>query len=186
MRLWRLDGLVGGLAPGLLAPRRPASGRLAQAFLVLGLLSGLAACAPAPPPPTVVGLTLAAAPDVNATPGGQGAPLVVRVYQLSSDAAFSGAEFFQLFNQDAATLKTDLVKKDEYILAPGATKTATLNPMSTVTEIGIFAAYRSFQTVTWRAVVNVAPNKTTNINVQATAKGLVVKTDPAAALKPAS
>ena len=40
--------------------------------------------------------------------------------------------------------------------------------------------------MTWRAVVDVAPNKTTNINVQATAKGIVVKTDPAAALKPAS
>ena len=176
---------VGRLSRALFAPGI-AKRRFAQALLALGLLSTLAACAPAPPPPTVVNLTLVATSDVNGTPGGAGAPLVVRVYQLSSDAAFSGAEFFQLFNQDAATLKSDQVKKDEYILAPGQTKTATLNPMSTVTEIGIFAAYRSFQTVTWRAVVAVAPNKTTNINVQATAKGIVVKTDPAAALKPAS
>jgi type VI secretion system protein VasD len=210
MRRWRLGGLVGGLAPeprasqrlpaAPILPQRPPAPplpaglprrRLAQALLTLGLLTlglltVLAACAPPPPPPTVVNLTLVATSDVNGTPGGQGAPLVVRIYQLSSDAAFSGAEFFQLFNQDAATLKSDLVKKDEYILAPGQTKTATLNPNSTVTEIGIFAAYRSFQTVTWRAVVDVAPNKTTNINVQATAKGIVVKTDPAAALKPAS
>jgi type VI secretion system protein VasD len=196
MRHWRLGGLVGGLALGPLAPRRrPVGrlapghplGRLAPALLALGLLSSLAGCAPPPPPPpTVVALTLVATSDVNAAPGGPGAPLVVRVYQLSSDAAFSGAEFFQLFQQDAATLKTDLVKKDEYILAPGQTKTAALNPMSTVTEIGIFAAYRSFQTVTWRATVDVAPNKTTTINVQAGAKGIVVKTDPAAALKPGS
>ena len=139
---------AGRLARSPLAPPPPAgrpTRRLVQALLALGLLSGLAACAPAPPPPTVVNLTLIATSDVNATPGGQGAPLVVRVYQLSSDAAFSGAEFFQLFNQDAATLKSDMVKKDEYILAPGQTRTATLNPNATVTEIGIFAAYRGFR-----------------------------------------
>jgi type VI secretion system protein VasD len=152
--------------------------------LVLGLLGGLAACAPAPPPPTVVSLTLVADKDVNSTPGGAGAPLVVRVYQLSSDAAFGTAEFFQLFSQDQATLKTDMVKKDEYILTPGQTKTATLSPTDPVTTIGIFAAYQNFQGVTWRAMVEVAPHKTTAINAEAGAKGLVVKTDPASALKP--
>jgi len=187
MRRWRLGGLVGGLAPWLLAKCLTPVGRLPVALVALGLLGSLASCSPPPPPPpTVVTVSLTATSDVNAAPGGPGAPLVVRVYQLSSDAAFSGAEFFQLFQQDAATLKTDLVKKDEYILAPGQSKSATLNPMSTVTEIGIFAAYRSFQTVTWRAAVDVAPNKTTAINVQAGAKGIVVKTDPPAALKPGS
>ncbi len=161
-------------------------GRCRVGVLVLGLLGGLAGCAPPPPPPTVVALTLAADPDVNPTPSGQGAPLVLRVYQLSSDAAFGTAEFFQLFGQDQATLKTDLVKKDEYILAPGQTKTATLNPLDPVTAIGIFAAYQNFQAVTWRATVEVAAHKTTKINVQAGAKGIVVKTDPAAALKSGS
>jgi type VI secretion system protein VasD len=156
-------------------------------LLVLGLLGGLAGCAPPPPPPpTVVALTLAADPNDNPTPTGQGTPLVIRVYQLSSDAAFGTAEFFQLFNQDQATLKTDLVKKDEYILAPSQTKAATLNPLDTVTEIGIFAAYQNYQTVTWRATVDVAAHKTTKINVQAGAKGIVVTTDPAAALKSGS
>ena len=91
-----------------------------------------------------------------------------------------------MFNADAATLKTDLVKKDQYILAPGGSKSVTINPLSTVTAIGIFAAYQSFQTVTWRATVEVAPNKTTGVNVQATAKGIVVKTDPASTLKSGS
>ncbi len=161
-------------------------GRWHVGVLVLGLLGGLAGCAPAPPPPTVVALTLAAGPDVNPGPTGQGAPLVVRVYQLGSDAAFGNAEFFQLFSQDQATLKTDMVKRDEYILAPGQTKTTTLNPTDMVTAIGIFAAYRDFQAAAWRATVNVAPHQTTRIDVQAGAKGIVVKTDPAAALKSGS
>ena len=37
-----------------------------------------------------------------------------------------------------------------------------------------------------RAMVDVAPHKTTTINVEASAKGIIVKTDPAAALKPGS
>jgi type VI secretion system protein VasD len=161
-------------------------GRWRVGVFVLGLLGGLAGCAPAPPPPTVVNLTLAADANDNAGPSGQGAPLVVSVYQLSSDAAFGTAEFFQLFSADQATLKTDMVKKDQYILAPGGSKSATLSANSTVTSIGIFAAYQNFQGVAWRAVVDVAPNKTTGINVQAGAKGIVVKTDPASALKPGS
>jgi type VI secretion system protein VasD len=161
-------------------------GRWRVGVLVLGLLSGLAGCAPAPPPPTSIGLTLVADKDNNGPPGGQGTPLVVRVYQLSSDAAFGSAEFFQLFSQDQATLKTDMVKKDEYILAPGQTKTAALSPPDPVTTIGVFAAYQNFQTVTWRAMVDVAPHKTTTINVEAGAKGIVVKTNPPTALKSGS
>ncbi len=162
-------------------------GRWRFGVLLLGLLGGLAACAPPPPPPpTVVNVSLTASKDVNPTPGGQGTPLQITVYQLGSDAAFGSAEFFQLFSQDAATLKTDLVKKDQYILAPGQTKTATINPLDTVTAIGIFAAYQNYQAATWRAVVSVAPHKTTTITVQAGAKGIVVTTDPASALKPGS
>lgn len=161
-------------------------GRWRVGLLVLALLGALAGCAPAPPPPTVVNVALAADANDNASASGQGAPLVVSIYQLSSDAAFGTAEFFQLFSADAATLKSDMVKKDQYILAPGGSKSATLNPVSTVTSIGIFAAYQNFQGVTWRAVVDVAPNKTTNIKVQAGAKGIVVTTDPAAALKSGS
>ena len=127
-------------------------------FIILGVLTAIAACSapPKPPPPTVVELTLTATPDVNPTPSGQGAPiqgapLVVRVYQLGSTSAFTGAEFFPLFNQDQATLGTDLVKRDELTLVPGQTKTLTLTPTEPVKAVGVFAAYRDFQHATWRA-----------------------------------
>jgi type VI secretion system protein VasD len=162
-------------------------GRWRIGVLMLGLLGVVGGCSsPPPPPPTVVMVSLKADANDNPTPTGQGAPLVVRIYQLSSDAAFSTAEFFQLFSADQATLKTDLVKKAEYILAPGQTKTATINPTEPVTDIGIFAAYQNYAAVTWRAVVTVAPHQTTKINVEAGAKGIVVKTDPASALKTGS
>ena len=98
-----------------------------------------------PPPPTVVNLTLRAGADVNPGPGGGAAPIVVRYYQLASPAAFNGAEFFQLFDQDEATLKGDGTKHEEYVLAPGETKTATLTPDPPVKMLGFFAAFRDYQ-----------------------------------------
>ena len=95
--------------------------RYAHVVAVLLPLLAFAGCsAPPPPPPTQVNLTLSATADVNPTTSGQAAPVVVRVYQLASTSGFEGAEFFPLFNQDQSVLKTDLVKKDEFLLSPGA------------------------------------------------------------------
>jgi type VI secretion system protein VasD len=144
-------------------------------FIILGVLTAVAACSAPPPPPTVVQLTLTATPDVNPSPSGQGAPLVVRVYQLGSTSAFTGAEFFPLFNQDQATLGTDLVKRDELTLVPGQSRTLTLTPTEPVKAIGVFAAYRDFQHATWRGSADVPPHQTTKVTVTAAGDGISVK-----------
>src|ERR1700751_670969 len=78
------------------------------------------------------------------TADGAGAPVVVRIYQLASPSAFGNAEFFQLFNQDQATLSADLVKRDDIVLAPGQSKQVTLQPTDQVKAIGLLAAYRAY------------------------------------------
>ena len=152
-------------------------------------LLGMARCSkpPPPPPPTIVKLTLTTTADVNPTGSGQGAPVAIRVYQLASAAGFEKAEFFRLLNQDTATLGSDIVKKDEYLLPPGGTKTATLNPTATVKALGVFAAYRDFGKVTWRGVAEIQEHMTTDVTIKATASGIDVssKTAPPPA-KPAS
>ena len=152
------------------------------------LLLGIAACAappPPPPPPTVVELKMSTTADVNPTATGQGAPVNVRIYQLASPAGFEKAEFYRLFSQDTATLGADIVKKDEYLLAPGSSRSVTLNPNSTVHAVGVFAAFRDFQKVTWRGVADVPPNKTTIVTVTANASGVSVAAAPAPAPPPA-
>jgi len=133
---------------------------------------------PPPPPPTVVNLTLTTATDANPTASGQGAPVIVRVYQLSSPAGFEKAEFFRLLNQDTATLGSDIVKKDEYLLPPSTTKTVNISPGPTVKSLGVFAAYRDFRNVTWRGTAEIPPNKTTDVAVKADAKGIAVTAKP--------
>jgi type VI secretion system protein VasD len=144
----------------------------------LSLLVGIVSCSsPPPPPPTVVNLTVSASPTVNPTASGQAAPIVVRVYQLGSTTGFEQAEFFQLFNQDQAFLKTDMVKRDDFLLTPGQTKTATLAPTDQVKALGVLAAYRDFQHTTWRATVPVPPHQTTNVTVSAGTDAVVVKAE---------
>ncbi|WP_187829990.1 type VI secretion system lipoprotein TssJ [Siccirubricoccus phaeus] len=146
---------------------------------LIGLLAGLSACAPpAPPPPTVVNLTLKATGDVNPTEAGAAAPVQLRVYQLTSTAAFSGAEFFALLDREAATLGDQLVRREDFLLAPGATLTSTLNPEARVTSLGIFIGVRSVDGVTWRATWAVPSNKTSAVTVTAARSGLTVAPTP--------
>lgn len=144
---------------------------------VLGV-SGLAGCAPPPPPPppppTLVNVSITTAANANPNSAGQGAPVIIRVYQLGSSAGFEKAEFFRLLNQDAATLGSDVIKKDEFLLPPGSSKMLKLEPASTVNSIAVFAAYRDFGHVNWRGVADVPEHKTTEITVKADASGINV------------
>jgi type VI secretion system protein VasD len=152
-------------------------------IVVTAALAALAGCAPPPPPPippTVVNITLITTADNNPTTAGQGAPLALRVYQLGATATYTTAEFFPLFNDDATTLKTDLIHRDDFLLPPNTTKTETLMPKDPVTAIGFFGAYRTYQTSTWRASADIAPHKTTNITLTAGHDGLTVKSETVA------
>ena len=150
--------------------------------------SVLAGCAgpPPPPPPTVVSITLTADASVNPTAQGQGAPVSIRIYQLGSAINFGSAEFFPLYKDDAAVLKTDLIKREDLVLAPGQTKTDTLTLDGPVKAIGFFAGYRDFQQVDWRGNADIPPHKTTDITVAAGRGGLVVKASLAPPFKPGS
>ena len=164
-------------------PLRAALGAGAAVWLPLGLglTALLAACAapPPPPPPTQVAQTLTATTDVNPGPDGTAAPVALRVYQLASTSAFNGAEFFDLFNQDQATLKTDLIKRDDVTLPPGQSKTLTLSPTDQAKSIGVFAAYRDYAHAVWRVTADIPPHKTTKITVTAGKAGLTISPPPA-------
>lgn len=148
--------------------------------LGLLLLLALAACGGPPPvPPTLVAATATASPDANAAAGsGAGAPVSLRIYQLVSPAAFEAAQFFSLFNNDAAALKDDLVKRDDLLLAPGQSKSLALAPADRVTAIAVFAAYRDYENVAWRAVVTVPPHLSSTLTVTAGKAGVTASIEP--------
>jgi type VI secretion system protein VasD len=151
--------------------------------MLVSVLLALAACSsppppPAPPAPTVANLQLTATADSNPTADGQGAPVAVRVFQLASKSRFEGAEFFNLFNGDAAALGADAVAKDELILVPGTTKSLKLTPTDAVHAIGVFAAYRDFSHSTWRADCDLPAHQTTAIIVTSARGGIKLVAEP--------
>src|SRR6185436_10305384 len=108
------------------------SSRLDLVFALAALLAA-AGCAKAPPPPptlppitiaappearTKSAMTLVASADTNPDRSGRPSPIVVRVYQLKTDAAFSGADFFALYDDDQKVLGAELITRDEYVLNP--------------------------------------------------------------------
>jgi type VI secretion system protein VasD len=156
--------------------------------LAAGMILLLAGCSdpkppPPPPPPTIANVELSAATNNNMTVDGQGAPVDVRVFQLTSKSAFDRAEFFALYKNDTATLGPDLIKKDAFLLIPGGAKSLNLKPADPVRVIGVFAAYRDFPKMNWRASAEVPAHQTTTLTVTMDSSGIKLA---AKSVKPAS
>lgn len=136
-------------------------------WLLLGLVAALllSACGSAPPPPTIVQLKVTAAANINPDADNRASPVILRAYQLVATDGFDKADFFQLYGKDAATLGADMADRQEIALAPGETKTVTIEFKPNAKSLGIIAAFRNIDKATWRADAPVPANKTTNFTV---------------------
>ncbi len=124
--------------------------------VALTALLAAGACAKAPPPPTLPPITIAAPPeartksamtvaaaaDTNPDGSGRPSPIVVRVYQLKTDAAFKGADFFALYDDDQKVLGAEMISRDEYVLNPSERKTIDVTVSRDTRFIGALAAFR--------------------------------------------
>ena len=170
------------------SPRRRRMAGCRAVAILAGCSAALAGCAsaPPPPPPTVINITMTAAPDVNPDSQGTASPLQLRIYQLGSAANFNNAEFFPVYRKDAATLGTDIVKREDFELSPGTSKSESLKPDAPVKAIGVFGGYIDYQNAAWRGSADIMANRTTDIVIAAGAHGLTVKSTTEPPPKPAS
>jgi type VI secretion system protein VasD len=125
----------------------------------------LAGCLSNPPKPSNVKLTLRATADVNPDANGRPSPVVVRIYQLKADAAFAGAEFFALYDDEQKALGPDLVKRDEFTLGPGESSPAPVQVSPDARFIGVIAAYRDYRNAQWRVVTKAPLRNNTTVSV---------------------
>ena len=139
-------------------------GRRPAAALAAALL--LAACAGAPKPASVTG-TIQASAEVNPSASNRPSPLLVRIYELKSAAGFNAADFMSLYQRDQAQLAADMIAKEEFVLAPGETKTFAKTLAPDTRFIGVVAAYRDVEHAKWRSVVPVQPNQPQKLTVKA-------------------
>lgn len=127
-------------------------------------LLALARCGAAPPPPPVLTLTIVGTTGQNPDPSGAGAPVAVRVYQLTGTGKFMQADVFALKDNEAKTLGTEeAATAQEYLISPGATQKVTINLKPMVSAIGVAVLYREIDQAQWRATAPAAASGPTNL-----------------------
>lgn len=142
-------------------------------FLLLAAVTGLLSCAgqqlellkPSPPQTRIVVHFEAAAnlnPDLNNRPS----PLVVRLYELRTPDTFTSADFFSLYAKADEVLATVLLEQVELVIKPGEKHSLERTLKPETRHIGLLAAYRDLDNSTWRTVIKISPQTTTNIYVE--------------------
>lgn len=142
--------------------------RVCAIAATLATAAWLGGCAGAPKPAEVAG-SIQAAGDVNPSTSRRPSPIVVRVYELKSVAAFDKSDFMSLYQRDQAELAADLVGKEEFVLAPGETKTFAKKLSPDTRFIGVVAAFRDVERSRWRSTVPIEPGKKHTVTIRASA-----------------
>jgi type VI secretion system protein VasD len=147
-----MGGFRGALTSAMRWPRP-----LGLGLLAVVLVAGCAA-EEAAPPPTELHLALSAVPSLNPDKDGRPSPVVVRLFELTTPTEFNQADFFDLFDNDRATLGDALVATDELEVLPADKRSLdrTLDPRTRF--VGFLAAFREVEVSSWRAVAPVTPN----------------------------
>ena len=141
--------------------------RVLRGVASIGLVVLVACAGPPPPKPTVVAATLQASANVNPDARKRASPLVVRIYELKSSAAFDAADFLSLYERDQATLAAEMGAREEFTLRPGDSKPWEKTVGPDVRFIGVIAAFRDIERARWKALVPVKANLRNVVTIRA-------------------
>jgi len=159
------------------------------AMLLIALTAGCGKPAIVEPPrPVTITIDVTASASVNPDGDGRPSPVVVRVYQLADDAAFSKADLNSLWSGEVQVLAASLVSRQEFMLAPGGRAQGSTKLAAATRHIAVAAAFRGFRDANWRVVQAVPqpvePGPDLILNVALDAKSvsarLVSATNPGA------
>ncbi len=107
---------------------------------------------------------------INPNTANVASPVVLRIYELKQLNALSGASLFELLDTDTNVLGPDLVSKREIEVKPGEkVKFDRSTPIETH-YIGVIAGFRTLEGATWRASIEITPERSALIVVKLTAQ----------------
>ena len=120
-------------------------------FLFLVFLTG---CSSTPKPP-IARISLNVQDDINSfltdTSIPEARPVVIRLYELTSLAAFNSTDFLSVFNDYQSALGNELLFSEELRLIPGMRKKFN-RPLNLDTRyVGVVAAFRDLEHAQWKA-----------------------------------
>ncbi|TAH48699.1 MAG: type VI secretion system lipoprotein TssJ [Betaproteobacteria bacterium] len=158
---------------------RPADTAFRTLHLVLATcaLSLLSACGSAPPKPTVIEAAVEAADDLNPDSRARASPVVVRLFELKSDAAFNRADFFSLWDRETQTLGADQLAREELQLRPGERKRFERTLQPDTRHVAVIAAFRDLERARWRASAAVVPHQKQPITIKVESRAITLSTE---------
>ncbi|MBD1556920.1 type VI secretion system lipoprotein TssJ [Vibrio sp. S9_S30] len=90
-------------------------------------------------------------PDLNGRPS----PVVIHVYEITSNTLFESQDFFALYEKPEEVLGPDLIHKQEFTFAPGSVEQYEVSMNAEVQYVGVIAAYRDIENANWRKIIPV-------------------------------
>ena len=140
-------------------------GNLSQLILMTTLILLSAGCALVEPIPNTFNIAINAGAKVNPDSEGRTSPVVLRVYELSSNKAFESLDFFDLYDNDKEVLEKAFVKKQEMELNPNESRQINFVLDSETKYIGFLVAFQDIDSAKWREVHSVEKRVPTGIPV---------------------
>jgi type VI secretion system protein VasD len=126
-------------------------------------------------PPPKLSLKIVAAADANRGPGGKALPIVVRVYDLKGQGAFTTADFFSLYDRESAVLGSALLARDEVTLAPGQFLPIERQLNPDATYLGVIAAFRDIDHSHWREPLRLNPGLDNKVLIEVGANSVSIR-----------
>lgn len=135
--------------------------RYALVLFMLSVLSFLGGCAK----PRI---DLAVASQLNSNPDhtGRPSPVIVKVYELRSDLAFSQSDFRPLFETPVQVLGADLLAADELVLVPGEARRITYEPVEGTRFLGLLAGFRQMERANWKVVSSIDFERVNTVGIE--------------------
>ena len=157
-----------------MSPSCRAAYHILRVLLAMSVFALVTGCGTSPPKPTVIAASVEAAPDLNPDSKGRPSPIVVRLFELKSVAAFDAADFFSLWDRERETLTAELVDRDEFQLRPSEQKSFERTLQADTRYVAVIAAFRDLERAQWRGAVAVAPHHSQPITIRLGARNVTV------------
>lgn len=128
-------------------------------FIFIFLFLGPVSCQFGTLPETgILRVLIRAEENSNPNADNQPAPVVLRIYQLSSDEIFQRERFMPLWQQDQALLKEQLLaRKVTEPVYPGSRETLLLQLQPGTTHIGVLAGFSAAAQAKNKQIIAVLP-----------------------------
>ena len=97
---------------------------------------------------------ITAVEELNPDYQGRPSPVSIIIFQLASEDVFSNADFFSLFEPEAAVLGGDMLARTQILVQPGEVREWVAEFEKETAFVGVVAAFRDIENAQWRATMS--------------------------------